>query len=259
MSINLDNIKEIFHNNKEVKKIEDSNGDIIWGSWDAFPYRRLEYLDFNGDQYINTGHYVSVGFYYLQCMLTTSDTAWRYIFGTNNNGFRTFFQKVENGDIGWRLKDISAASTSTTVPYNTKLELRFRNYATNNTSGRYWFAIQNLETNTQIAGQYYNNSTYAKNFNDTTQRNTISIGMNHYGNNVWGNPENRFKGRIYNFYKRSGSDATDKVMDAYPCQRKSDGVCGLYDILTNEFWPCLGTNLTTCGGPVIDEYWDLTA
>ena len=30
MSINLDNIKEIFHNNKEVKKIEDSNGNILW-------------------------------------------------------------------------------------------------------------------------------------------------------------------------------------------------------------------------------------
>jgi hypothetical protein len=28
-----------------VKKIEDSNGNIIWGSQDAFPYRRLEYIE----------------------------------------------------------------------------------------------------------------------------------------------------------------------------------------------------------------------
>ena len=38
-----------------VKKIEDSNGDIIWGSQSAFPYRLLEYVHLNGtDNYINT-------------------------------------------------------------------------------------------------------------------------------------------------------------------------------------------------------------
>ena len=123
-----------------VKMIQNVSGEIIWGSQDAFPYRRLEYLNFSGDQYINTGHYVSVGFYYLQCMLTTSDTTWRYIFGTNNNGFRTFFQKMENGGIGWRLKDISAASTSTTVPYNTKLEL----FPSNIIAGMFGFKQKDL-------------------------------------------------------------------------------------------------------------------
>lgn len=31
--------------NKAVKQIQDSNGNIIWGSQSAFPYRRLEYLE----------------------------------------------------------------------------------------------------------------------------------------------------------------------------------------------------------------------
>ena len=256
----LNDYKEITIPEGNVKMIQNVNGDIIWGSQSAFPYRRLEYLNFTGTQYINTGHYVSVGFYYLQCMLTTSDTSWRYIFGTNNNGFRTFFQKMENGGIGWRLKDISATSTATTVPYNTKLELRFRNYATNNTEGKYWFEIRNLESGSAINNKFYEGSTYAKNFNDTTKRNTISIGMNHYGNNEWGDANNRFKGRIYNFYKRSSDGASNKTMNAYPCQRKSDGVCGLYDTITNQFWPCLGTDRTdTVAGPIVDEYWDLTA
>lgn len=100
MAIDMKTVKAITHDNKSLKNIKDSNGNIIWGSQSAYPYRRLEYLNFNGDQYINTGQYVNMGFYYLQCMLTTSDTDWRYIFGTNNNGFRTFFQKMEDGKIG---------------------------------------------------------------------------------------------------------------------------------------------------------------
>lgn len=39
-----------------VKKIEDSNGNIIWGSYDAFPYRRLEYIKFSGAEYININY-----------------------------------------------------------------------------------------------------------------------------------------------------------------------------------------------------------
>ena len=35
-----------------VKKIEDSNGNVIWGSQSAFPYRRLKYIHFNGAEYI---------------------------------------------------------------------------------------------------------------------------------------------------------------------------------------------------------------
>lgn len=250
-------IKEITIPEGSVKKITDGDGNIIWQKVSEQPYRRLEYLNFSGDQYINTGHYVSVGYYYLQCMLTTSDSSWRFIFGTNNNGFRTFFQKMEDGGIGWRLK--ADQPTSTTVPYNTKLELRFRNYSTNNQSGTYWFAIQNLDNNSEIKGKFYNSNTYGKNFNDTTNRNTISIGMNHYGNNEWGNANNRFKGRIYGFYKRSGDDNSNKTIDAYPCQRKSDGVCGLYDTINKEFWPCLGTNITSsAAGPVVEENWDPT-
>lgn len=37
-----------------VKQIQDSNGNIIWGSQSAFPYRRLEYIKFSGAEYINT-------------------------------------------------------------------------------------------------------------------------------------------------------------------------------------------------------------
>lgn len=40
-----------------VKMIQDSNGNIIWGSQSAFPYRRLEYIHFNGAERIETPFY----------------------------------------------------------------------------------------------------------------------------------------------------------------------------------------------------------
>ena len=45
----------------------------------------------------------------------------------------------------------------------------------------------------------------------------------------------------------------------YPVQRKSDGSYGLYDRYANVFHPIEGTQSLSSGGPVINEYWDLTA
>lgn len=59
----LNDIKEITIPEGNVKMIQNVNGDIIWGSQSAFPYRRLEYLNFTGNQYIDTGHYMLAGTY----------------------------------------------------------------------------------------------------------------------------------------------------------------------------------------------------
>ena len=57
----LNNVKELTipvnGTDKAVKMIEDSNGNIIWGSASAFPYRRLEYIHFNGAEYVQTDFY----------------------------------------------------------------------------------------------------------------------------------------------------------------------------------------------------------
>lgn len=58
--MNLKDIKKITIPEGSVKKIEDSNGNIIWGSQSAFPYRRLEYIHFNGtDNYIDTNFVIT--------------------------------------------------------------------------------------------------------------------------------------------------------------------------------------------------------
>jgi hypothetical protein len=67
----INDYKEIKIPEGSVKKIEDSNGNIIWGSQSAFPYRRLEYLDMK-NAWIDTGLKPVKAYYYLDCKVPTS-------------------------------------------------------------------------------------------------------------------------------------------------------------------------------------------
>ena len=51
MAVDMSNVKQIMHNNKEVIKIEDSLGHIIWQKVSEQPFRRLEYIAFDGTNY----------------------------------------------------------------------------------------------------------------------------------------------------------------------------------------------------------------
>ncbi len=63
--MNMKDVKEITIPEGSVKQIQDSNGNIIWGSQAAFPYRRLEYLHFNGtDNFIYSGVGNKNGYYF---------------------------------------------------------------------------------------------------------------------------------------------------------------------------------------------------
>lgn len=65
---------------------------------------------------------------------------------------------------------------------------------------------------------------------------------------------------LYEYKRTAPSDETNIYRQYIPCQRKSDGVCGLYVPQNSTFYPMIGTNITdAAAGPVINEYWDLTA
>ena len=73
-------------------------------------------------------------------------------------------------------------------------------------------------------------------------------------------PEARAIMDVYRYYIRSDNDNSNIVHCMFPAQRKSDGVCGLYNVKNGAFFPMQGTNITdAAAGPVIDEYWDMTA
>lgn len=88
-----------------VKKITNANGDIIWGSYEEFPYRRLEYIQGDGKNYVVTNANVTLTSgteYWFQMAFdqnnptnalsgaeksnayTTND---RFKFGTSGNGY----------------------------------------------------------------------------------------------------------------------------------------------------------------------------
>ena len=54
MATNFSQVKALTITEGSVKKIADSNGNIIWGSQTAFPYRRLQYIQSTGTQAFDT-------------------------------------------------------------------------------------------------------------------------------------------------------------------------------------------------------------
>ena len=71
--------------------------------------------------------------------------------------------------------------------------------------------------------------------------------------------DNPAQGKVYYFEERAGTYQGNFTKNLYPCQRKSDGKYGMYSIVENTFYVLQGTQDSTSGGPVVDEYWDLTA
>ena len=82
----------------------------------------------------------------------------------------------------------------------------------------------------------------------------------HAINNDVSTLENPAQGKVYCFEERQGNYQGNYTKKMYPCQRKSDGVCGMYDVISQKFFPMAGTTITdAAAGPILDEYWDLTA
>lgn len=274
MAVDMSNVKQIMHNNKEVIKIEDHLGNIIWGSQSEYPYRKLEYIKFNGAERIDTLETPKVGYYFLDCKTqnnSSNTNQWGFTWGAGHTVSGTYYRiwyENYNNIIRRNLKaDKTNALTSASSYANTLLQYRCRIYATNNSSGTFWFAIHNITgvdvtgtpestIGTEIWSQYTNNSSYGVNLNNFSS--TLGIGCQHQ-NGSW-NTTSYAKMQVYRYYVRqsTGSSAFKHLM--FPCQRKSDNKCGLYDTVTHTFYPMVGTNTTTtAAGPVLDEYWDLTA
>ena len=66
------------------------------------------------------------------------------------------------------------------------------------------------------------------------------------------------KFKLYRFYKKAEAGNSEISFDLYPCQRKSDGVIGIYNIKNGYFLPCkdASTDAEVIGSneAVVDEY-----
>ena len=258
MAVNMKNVKAITHNNKQVSKIEDSNGNIIWGSYDAFPYRRLEYIHFNGtDNYIDSGLYPlypknkAVWIKVDSDITTTSARILGSYNGNSTDAARRYYLVVNRSSgFGAAYGNQWAGGLSTS--YLTKPVLL---WATQNNTGKVMYVgVKSFDDQTT-----YTASTTITTTSAIQTSVKICIGSN-FGAGGQTDTNAMYKGRLYLFRCKNtnGSGAIENEM--IPAQRKSDGVCGLYDTETSTFHPMQGSNVTTAAaGPTIDEYWDLTS
>lgn len=246
--MNMQNVKSITIPEGNVKKIEDSNGNVIWTRG---LYRRLQYINFSGSEYVLTQNKPTAGKYYYLNYSLNSIVNDRFIFATNGDatGDGTFRITVRTSATNAQSRygrnsssNTNIGAVSTNVIYQNRLRI-FSDYQS-------YFATYSSSTSSVIGSKSYGVLT----FNSANMNEFAIMGYNN-GSTVG----NLTSGRVYRYFFRNGDSAGPIACDCYPCQRKSDGVCGLYDTVGQVFLPMQGTNITsTAAGPIVDEYWDGT-
>ena len=248
MSINFANVKAITIPEGSVKSIA-SGGVTLWQlAPQTTAYRLLEYIKFSGTEYVLTDHKPTNNRYYYLNFEIASKVNDRFIFAAGGDAtdaglmrctVRTsasYFQRrygrnsSSNGNIG------------TTCVINTFYQLRFRIFD----DFQAYFAI--ADSNGTVQGS---SSVTAVTF---TPANMNTFGIMGYGQGSYAS--NLVAGKVYRYYYRIGDASGELGCNAYPVQRKSDGRCGLYDTVTNTFYPMDGKNITwTAAGPTVTEEW----
>lgn len=262
MAQSMKDVKAITIPEGSVKKIEDSNGNIIWGSYDAFPYRRLEYLHFNGtNNYIQTNFYGGTTTINHQCEFTVEDTPTgtnaRTLIGIYDgsvvDALRRFYP-IWRGTNGIRCSiGNSWSSYATDFSLNDKLKVSGTLGLSGTTVRIYWYLANQTTGGTIIGSAAPLLNTTAGNLNTTAAlRLGCQITQTGVAANYW-------LGKIYNYQRRQTNASGTLLTNYVPVQRKSDGKYGMYDTVSKTFLILQGTQNSTSAGPIVDEYWNLQA
>lgn len=255
----INEYKEITIPEGSVKQIQDSNGNIIWGSASAFPYRRLEYIHFSGSEGCDItqkpGSSGNQGVMIVTASIEPQGgSTYGVIIGcagdTTSSGAMRILVQSSGSTIGQRVGRNSSTFGYSMTPTSGTI-YRFRLRTTSNSST--YINIQN-EDGTNISGTDHTTSV------SYTVNNMPSLQLMRYnsGGSIVSNGYS--VGNIYKFTKQQSDGASAYLWKCYPAQRKSDGVCGLYNTSNGYFIEMEGTNITdSAAGPTVDEYWDLTA
>ena len=249
----------------EVDTIKDSNNNIIWGSYSKFPYRRLEYIHFNGtDNYINTGltdnatKYRAITFSLDSDETPSSDI---YILGSRDTSLdaakqRYWLTRIDGNGIrfviGSAWTSNGAYPVATYLPANTKRVI-YGKTSTSSSNMKLEFGINDASGNTLTSGNITSGA--VSGFNSRT----LALMATNDGSGSTGmTPKGYCAGKVYNLIERATSASGNINHNFIPCQRKSDGKYGMYDVIAETFKPLEGTADSYTGGPLVDEYWNLT-
>lgn len=267
----LNDVKEITIPEGSVKQIQDSNGNIIWGSQSAFPYRRLEYIHFSGGEHLFTNYVPNYNTAIKFKLEVTSDWSG----GDGNNGLfggwcgtlssdnskrlywiwaRHLNPKTYRCVIGntWTSTDLSLINEPAWFGVGFANSSAFKNAA---------FGIRNNAWDTALFYLNQPNSTAFTGWTTQFALGTINTQTNTVDTTRY-SCINVYEGYQHNNASPWGTtvDSNNPVKHWVPVQRKSDNICGLYDVLNNTFYPMAGTSITSgAAGPIVDEYWNLQA
>lgn len=218
----LNNAENILIGNQQAEKVYLGTVPI----WENLPpeYRKIEYLESSGTQYIDTGWLYDVGDsgneninFNIQCKCSCSDNY--SVFGN-----RECFNLKGNNGAMW-----------------------FRGYA--------YYSSYNLQTDvptgtTPVKWQYNNTILTANGVEKGTLPRGSGSGSNRriylFARASGRDPENMGGTvRIYNFSVSSNRinspNNVTQIVDLWPCIRKADNVPGMYDKVTKTFFTNAGT------------------
>lgn len=193
-------------------------------------YQEVEYIQSSGSQYIDTGINPQVKPRVVMKMAMTNSGDSDYFGNSSINGSAFFGNFSSYGLNFYRYGSTNALNTGISVKQNEWHE---------------WDMSQSVYLDGDL--RYTTANTYTYN---SSQKN-ICI----------------FKGRNFATYQLAYFilyDGDEKVREFYPCYRKSDSVIGLYDKVTNEFYPNNGSGVFIKGadvqsGTFMEEYEFLTS
>ena len=264
MAVDMSNVKQIMHNNKEVIKIEDSLGHIIWQKVPEQPFRRLEYIAFDGTNYCDSAeHNANNRAYRLDYIQTGwNDSGLCYPFGiwtgTAPQNILLTRNERSNTKTGFEVCRVSNTAFGTHPPgtyLNNRMVAEMK-WGTNTT------VYYRLRYKSSYS--YINNSSGSASGRTGTNTGNFFIGaINDGGGGSHTNANGMLVGRIYEIAIAGSNSFSDYGYYYVPCQRKSDGAIGFKQPHTDSFWPLrnksdgsIVTDISPHMGPVVDNNWD---
>lgn len=217
--MDMSNVKTIFDNNvqKNVKKITDGNGNIMWYKVPS-GYRKVEYLESSGTQYIDTGVYCNHNMTFSTgiAKVENVNTTW---FGSRNSG--NYSTKNEQIYLNQNTRTITLFSTTADIA-NADFSL---NYITDITP--------------QIGTKYdIRNMTCVETMNNAIYP-LFLFGLNNIGTPTL------MSARIYYLFIKESQVTLHYFI---PVVRNSDDKPGMYDLVNDVFYTNTGTGEFTYGG-----------
>lgn len=169
-------------------------------------YERLNYIEATGTQYIDTGITMKTSTT-IDCRFEVIDKVNDYLFGQEQNSNTMMYSGLYNASVyeyGWDAYSFPTAD--------------------------FIYMTQRIDGNTLITN--INNSSFNMPINTTLPT---------YTTKIFGCNSNRYykgKARVFFFVIKENGNP---VIELYPCKRTSDSAIGMYDVVSNKFYPNLGT------------------